>query len=808
MANKQPSVQQDIPAYMTGKPLQVIPYSQKTPEWYHRNAEYYIRNSWTMTSSGGINDNAIAQLYEVYNNEFPLSWFTHLTDPLNAKKKQHKRFPAKIRPINILRTSIDLLINELSQRPFVVQVVNTGEKAYNEFQDRMQQKLVQNLSLHFMKQVQNAAAAEGVEGVDPPMEEEIPLPKEVQERFLASYSDNQAIKGQRWLQKTIDEQSFIRKRNLMMKDYLISGWFYSFQNIVNGKYMYERVSPMELKYGMSPNTIFVKDAAWAVRRYYMTTADAVEQFYQTLSEESIKKIYARTASTMHLPFNGQMFYNYLKDNINSAKELVPIYHTVWRGKKGVKILTYPDPVTGQLQEMEVDEDYPVDKKAGESARTEWRDEVYQCYRLLEDIYCEEGPLPIQNGALPYNGRAFSNTHAQNISVLQIGLPFQMMVMILNWTIERMIAKSKGKILLMDVNAVPTHGDWDEEKFFYYGEALGYFLMDRDNRKVDKSWNQYTVLDMSMYENIKQLIDLQNHYRQMWDDVLGITMPRKGQTFASSSPTNNERSLFQSNIITDNIFTSFEEGINEDLNQMLEFSRILVSEGTKDLYTSDLMDHELLNIDPVQYCNAMLNVMVKTSAKEQRRLDEAKMYMQEMLQNGASPSTILEIILTENIAELRTKLKFIEQTAMKAEQQTAANEEEAKKALLEIEQQFKIFETEMAKELIDKEWDRKDQNTMIKGEYDIVSFTKSEDNDGDGTPDAAEIADRVIKRFKIMSDERTKLAAEANKAAMHQDKMDVERMKAGVQLEGIAAKERGDKLKAKAAAKKASAAKKK
>jgi hypothetical protein len=801
MAKKQPSVLDDAPENFMGKPNQIIPYSMKTPQWFHENAEYYIRNSWTMSTGGTTSDMSISQLYEVYNNQFPLSWFTHLTDPLNAKKAQHKRFPAKIRPINILRTSIDLLINELSQRPFVVQVVNTGEKAYNEYQERSQAALVQNLTQHFAQAMQATAAEEGVPGMEEPQQQEIPLPAAIQERFLATYADNQAIKGQRWLNKTLDQQSFLRKRTQMMKDYLIAGWAYSFQNIVNGKFEYERISPLELKYAMSPNATFVKDAAWAVRRYYLTTADAVEQFYQTLSKKSIEQIYSRTASNQDLPFNGQMFYNYLKESINTTKDLVHVYHVVWRGKKGVKIITFPDPMTGEMQELEVDEDYPVDKEAGETSRIEYRDEIYQCYRLMEDIYCEEGPLPIQNGALPYNGRAFSDTHAQNISVMQIGLPFQIMVMILNWTIERMIAKSKGKILLIDVNAVPTHGDWDEEKFFYYGEAMGYFLMDRDNRKVDKSWNQYTVLDMSMYENIKQLIDLQNHYRQMWDDVLGITMPRKGQTFASSSPTNNERSLFQSNIITDNIFTSFEEFVNEDLNQMLEFSRVLVSEGTKDLYTSDLMDTMLLDLDPVEYCNACLNVMVKTSAKEQRRLDELKMYTQEMLQNGASPSTILEIILTENVAELRTKLKFIEQTAAKAAQDGAASEQEAKKEMIELEQQFAIFENTLKEQLIDKEWDRKDQNTMIKGEYDIVSFTKSEDNDGDGVPDATEIADRVLKRFKIMSDERTKMAAEENKRAMHSEKMGVEKLKAGVQLEGIAAKERSDKLKAKAAAKK-------
>jgi hypothetical protein len=457
----------------------------------------------------------------------------------------------------------------------------------------------------------------------------------------------------------------------------------------------------------------------------------------------------------------------------------------------VKVLTYPDPHTGMMEQMEVDEDYPVNKDLGETATEQYRDEVYECYRILDDIYAEEGPCVVQNGNIPYNGRAFSDTHAENISVLSIGLPFQMMVMIINWTMERLIAKSRGKILFMDINAIPSHGDWDEEKFFYYSDALGYGLIDRDNRKVDKSWNQYQVLDLSMYEQIKQLIELQNHFRQMWDDVLGITMPRKGQTYASSSPTNNERSLFQSNIITDNIYTGFESFLAEDFNDMLEYSKILNADGTKSLYTSDLFDTELLNLDPIAYCNAMLGIIVKTSAKEQKKLDELKSYMQEMLQNGVKPSTLLEIILSENVAELRTKLKEIERIQAAAEGSIAENEAENQRMADERAMNFKQFEHTLDKDLLKDEWDRKDQNTMIKGEYDIVSFTKSEDNNGDGVADANSIADRVMDRFKILSEERKHMTDAALKDKEINAKVQTSR-------ENNATKIEAEKIKAKAA----------
>lgn len=780
MANKQPTADKGV--NFQGRPNQIIPYSEKTADWYHQNAEYYIRNTWSMSTSKSHGETMLRELYEVYNNKFPMSWFSHITNPLNSNNPKYQKFPAKIRPINILRTSIDLIRNELVQRPFVKQVANQGEKAYNEYSEMLQQTLVQNLTNHFAAQVAQVAQEEGVEGVAPPVEQEIPVPAVVQERFAATYKDNQAIRGQRWLDKTLEDIRFFRKRSLMFLDYLVSGFALSFKDIVNGEMFYDRVSPLELKWAKSPNEIFVNKAAWAVRRFWMTTADTVERFHSSLTTESVKDIYARTGKGANIAFTGQVFYDYLRANINDQRDLVPIYHVVWRGKKAVKILSYPDPSTGMMEEMEVDEDYPVSKEAGESARTEWRDEVYQCYRILENIYAEEGPCTVQNGNLPYNGRAFSDLHAENISIMQIGLPFQLMVMIINWTMERTIAKSKGKILLLDINAIPSQGGWDEERFFYYTEAMGYGLLDRSNLKVDRTMNQYHVLDMSLYDQIKQLIELQNHFRQMWDDVLGITMPRKGQTYASSSPTNNERSLFQSNIITDNIFTTFEEFIYEDLNDFLEYSKILTSDGVKSMFTSDLTDNALLDLDPVEYIGAMLGIVVRTSAKEQRKLDELKTYMQEMLQNGVKPSTLLEIILTENVAELRTKLKEIERIQAQADQITAANEQEAQAAADERKMAFAEFQSTLDINKLNVEWDRKDQNEMIKGEYNITSFQGSQDPNNNGIPDGTEIAERIMDRFKIISDERKAMMQEDAKMKMHNDKMKMEDKKIEASLE--------------------------
>jgi hypothetical protein len=75
--------------------------------------------------------------------------------------------------------------------------------------------------------------------------------------------------------------------------------------------------------------------------------------------------------------------------------------------------------------------------------------------------------------------------------------------------------------------------------------------------------------------------------------------------------------------------------------------------------------------------------------------------------------------------------------------------------------------------INAEWDRKDENTMLKGEYDIYSAANLKgdgDADNNGIPDAVEIGKRVIAQQKIMSEERRVQQEIAHRDRIHKDNL--------------------------------------
>ena len=791
----------------TGKPLQRLPWEDKIAknyDWFKQNVDYRIGASnlgfGNTQNAANSSKRDLRTLYNVYNNQFPLAWFTHITDPLNAANPQHKNYPAKVRPTGMLRTNLDLLLGEYPKRPYVYTVSNLSEEAYNTYLDEMAKTIQSNIQEHFLAIAQQSMKAAGHDIKQIPQDDEIPIPETVKDRFNSSYKDNLARRGGRWMKRAIREYNVRQKQLKMFKDWLIVGMARSYKNIENGNFIYERVPPQEIDFDKSPNVEFIEDAEWAIRRQLLTVSDVVDKFYDELSDEEHDEI-EKTSFVSPMSM-----YNYLDTTYNSEVHYgkVPVYHVQWKGKKPIKFYNYTDPTSGQTQELMMDESVPADPTL-KLTKTEWVNEVYEGWRIGNNIFTRMRALPVQRNEmnnfsackLSYNGKNYSDTHSENISPLEMGIPYAIMYMITNFTLEKTIAKNKGKITLFDQNAIPKGDGWDEEKFFYYADALGYMMLNRNQQGVDKSWNQYTTLDMSLFDQIKELIHLRDSYKRDWDDLLGISPQRKAQTNSSDGLGTTQTNLFQSSLMTDMIFTLFEEFTERELQGMLDYSKFINVDGIRAIYNEDDFDKELLEIDPNSYCSAELGLFITHSAEEQRILEQYKNQVQAMIQNGVKQSTILEIQQSNNVAELMGKLKRIEEIEA---QQASAQEDgkhEQEMALEQVKEKFLRLHSLLKQDEINVEYDRKESLAMVQGEYALFGFGGDGDNNNNGIPDAVEISKRVIAQQKIMADERHAQMEIGSREKIHKDQMTMQQQQMKLEEKKINSKERIDMAKVRA-----------
>ena len=746
------------------KQLQTISWNEKLKndkQWFKDMVKYYIAGS---RFGAAKDDRDLGMLYDVYNSKFPMKWFEHITNPLSAKNPNHKNFPAKIRPVNILRTNLDLLMAEYPRRPFIFQVNNLSDTSYSSYQEELQKKIKANLNSFFQLKVQHDLMEEGLITKDgKPASEEVlqeiqqrmanlPIPEDIKEKFHLSYKDALAVKGQKWLKRCLAEHSIRQKFGKMFKHWIIVGESYSYKTVEFDTIRYKPISPKYIDYDKSPDEDYVENSEWVTYKELLTVSDVVDRYYEVLKKENIQGL----ESTKHFT-SPQSFFTYVSDKSEDSNK-VPVIHVTWKGRKLIKFITILNPETGEVSEDVVDEDYPIDPQTETVVEEKWVNELYEGTLIGDDIYVNLRPVLFQRNSMnnfsvtkqPYNGRKFSDLHSINVSLTELGLPYLIMYVIVTRTLELTMAKSKGKIVLMDQNTIPNKEGWDEEKFFYYAEALGYALIDRNQMGVDKSWNQYQVLDMSLFDQIKQLIELQQHFKNEWDDIIGINRQRKGQTYASDLVGVNERATFQSTIITDMIFNLFEEFIEKELQGLLDLSKFTEINGSRKLWNSTEFGNEILEIEPESYCTSDLGVMVQSSAEAIAIKNKLEANVQSMLQNNVKASTIIEILTSDNIAELKAKVKRVEEIEQEiavqqqeAEAETIAQQDERQLKLQELLHSYRLEEIE-AKGKIDKE------KAIIQGEYNTFTFQDGDANDN-GILDAKEVEDLRLEREKLSQD---------------------------------------------------------
>lgn len=743
------------------KPMQAIPYSEKTLEWRKQNMEYFIMSSIYKIHYGGITGTqgtvdgiSNQQLwYNVYNNKIQEKDFNYVTNPLSVDANSiYKNFPARIRSYNIIRPTIDLLIGEWSKRPFKFDVLNLdGDGVFNSFLETKYNTFKQNVTaraVNLLKQQQGESS-----------QQEIPNPQTIINDLNTNYKDLKAIKGYKAVKTLEFEHKLKEKYKDCFKDWLIAGEVGSLKYVKRSDIEYEKLSPLWIDNDKSPQVKNYEDGSYATVKFRVTVADLVDMFYEEIKEADLKKL---EVSESH--YRSAIYANFTNINTNDNKKdrlnKVDLYYVTWKSRKQIGFLTYNDPFTGEELTQLVDEDYP--KQEGDKIEWMWVNEAWEGWRVNDTIYLSIQPVAVQRNELnnfsscklPINGRRFSDTESENVSILSLGIPYQIMYIIINYRIELTIAKSKGKILIYDKNTISDDAE-SQDKVFYYAEALGYLGLDRAGDDVDRTWTGYSVQDMSLFEHINQLIGIAQFYKDSWEELMGISRQRKGAINSSDGLGTAQEAIFRSSVVSDIIFSTFDEWVESELQGLLDLSKFAWIDGKKGYYRNDDGRIELFNLDPEDHANSDCGVFMDFTSRTAGKLETLKAQINAVAQRkDIKLSTIADMIFTDSYAELKSQLKKAESVEAEISKITAENQQQHEKELEQIKKSYLQYENDLAIQLQDREWDRKDNNEYIKGE----------------------IAGRIAKAPSGMDIDMTAIESESTKRLDRMEKSRLEGMK--------------------------------
>ena len=704
-------------------PRQKLKSTKKTKQWRQDCVEGYINNS-AFTKSTKTD---LLRFYEAYNGELSEKDYNYVTNPYNSQAGKKRNFPAKLRNYNILKPVVDLLLGEKTTRPSNFSVTVTNGDAVSRMEEEKQKQILATLQQMFINSLNEQGVQTGQQS------KEVDTPEQVAKYVESSWQDSRAIVGQQVLNYLRDNLDLPDKLQQAFFDWLVSGYVYTYKGVCMDDVEYEVVSPLDIDYSKSPGVEFVEDGDWVVRKELMSSNAVLDSFYDLLNDKQVEQIeqpHRNRSGSFAIPFLQRV-----DETFGDDERFIEVMHVCWKSFKKVGILTYVDEF-GVSQELMVDDTYKINKEAGETVEWYWVSEVWEGYRIDGDIYVGIEPIPAQRNQmgntsickLPYNGRAYSNRHAANISIVQMGMPYQILYNVFHYRMELTIAKNKDKIALIEMNTIPKRHGWDEEKFMYYADAMGFAFIDstaegKNNERV--SFNQYQVLDMSLGQYIAAQMQLLQAIKQEWEELLGISRQRKGQITASDGAGTTENAIAQSTAMTEEIFRKFEKFEQKEMQGLLDVSKHAFRNGKKIQYIADDYRNAWLDIDGAQYSESEFGIFAKNASKENEKIRTMRQMTMAMAQNGLGAGSIAEILDADNFSRIKQLANEAEKKQEELQMQQSQMAQQTEQMKMQAEQQK--VQQEQQHESNENALDR--QNKLDVAMINAVSKDTDHDNDG-------------------------------------------------------------------------------
>ena len=739
-------------------PRQKLSRSAKGKKWGQTCIDELERITYSEMEYNGRSSRFRKQInYDLYNGKLDQADFQYVLNPFGVNEAE---FPAQMQHYDIISPKLQLLIGEEIKRPFNFKVVSHDPDAISKLETMKKDMMMEFLysvvvppGEQEMQQQEQQQLAE----TDP---EKAALakpktPAEIEKYISYSYQDIRETIAQRILEFLVREDNLELKFNRGFKDALIAGEEIYWVGDISGNPTVRVCNPLDIRVILDPDSPYIEESQAVIEERWLTMSTVLDEYYQYLTPKDLDRLESGTNrgnndGGLNYPYSEFNIVNYDRvldtvgngtfpsndpEAIRSYRRdgMIRVIQVEWKSMRKIGMVTYTDEA-GTVQQDIVDEIFEIPEYATKKGDTHyfdgvelkwyWVSEYWEGTKIAEDIYCNiqpkknqrrdmNNPSDVKSG---YVGYIYNERNSESISLIDRMKPFQYLYNIIYYRTELAIAKSKGKVALMDISQIPSSEGWDVSKWMYYLESMGVmFINSREegNRSRDAApFNQFQSVDLSMGNYINTHVQLLDQIKTELGELSGVSRQRQGQVTSSELVGNTERAVTQSSHITEYWFYNHNECKKRVLTALVDVAKMSYREGKKIQYVGDDMQRTFLNIEANDFTNASYGVFVSNSAKDDKALETLKGLAQSALQAGVvSFADVAKILNSDSIVKIRKELEKSQadveqknQEAQQAEQQAAQQAEQAK-------QQF-----EMMKE------DREDQRTQMDNQARIEVAT--------------------------------------------------------------------------------------
>ena len=494
----------------------------------------------------------------------------------------------------------------------------------------------------------------------------------------------------------MQEQEMYDKFQKAWFHFLVSGECYTHRGVRHNEPFYEVLNPVDIDYDKDPDCEFVEDGDWALIRKYAHASTIVDMFREELTDAQIDRL----ERPEEFSNDAHLSQGYSMHNVEMYRSrLIEVNTVYWKSMKQVGFLKYPNPVTGEMEEEVVAGKTKLSdelKEAGATISYEWVTEVWQGTKIADDMYVDIRPVENQrftldnpsNGKLPINGRKYSEINSENISLVGLGIPYQINYNIYKYRLEIAIAKSKDIIAQFDINMIPKK--WDMDKFMYYVDATGIAWVDYNKEGTQLNPQHQAVMDMSI-KTIEQYVVLLESIIQEWERISGVNRQRQGSIGTYAGKGTSQQAIVQSSHITEDMFRKFSRLEQRDIQAILDYSKDAWRGSKSAMYYMPDGTAEFFSIEGTDYSETNYGIFASNSASDIEKKMKVEQLAQAMIQNGTPASFVAEAIDQESFTAIKDKIRAAEKAQQELQQAQQQAQMEMQEKQIQAANQQKAME---------------------------------------------------------------------------------------------------------------------
>jgi hypothetical protein len=731
-------------------PKQKLPFNKKDKKWRKAHLDFADNNSF-------INSGRIRA--KLRSKRINLNLYNGILDPsdmkliLNPGDIEKMFVPDKIQHYPIVTPRINVLIGEEKRRKFDWSVNLTNPNTVSMIsQDK--KKLVQEKLNEYLESTR---------------------PEEELEKDMKAFSDYinydyQDIREKRvnmYMRYHIESLDMKVKFQQGFKDALIMGEEIYMTDIVNGQVTFEKLNPLNVHTLRSGTSNKIEDADIIVIDDYWSPGKVQDHFYEDLKSKEIDLLDEESTGGSGKDSDGESYAfddasNYevmQRETVNSFLDMTGVWSSAskntysdghgnirvlrmfWKSKKEILKVTYFDDM-GKEQIKFRSPDYILDKERGETSERFWVNEWWKGVKVGKNIYLQIKPKEIQYNKInqpSYNssgivGQVYNTNEQGAVSLVERSKPFQYLYDISWYRVNEALSKYLGSIVELDLAKIPE--GWNVTKWLYFARKSGIAVVDsfkEGNRGMAKGKlagavgnTTGRVLEQKVGDFIQTHIQMMEFAKAQMDEIIGVSRQRMGQVDNRETVGGVERSVSQSNHITEELFTLHDYCKKRCFQILLETIKIAAKGNqVKFAYIADDMTRKLMEIDGDEFAEEEYGLQVSN----EDAINEMQQKLDGMVQMGLqnqmlSFSTAMKIYNSPSIREVQRMIEKAENDKNESMQKQSEEQRKMQEMQIQSNEQLAATNQEMLVEQFNRTDETKRYIAELQAETDRLKIEQS------------------------------------------------------------------------------------